>query len=72
MIVGDSAYKTNHKFLLTPFMKRKLVNDTARQMFNNKVCKARVFVECVIGQLKQRFPVLKNGIRFPDMSKASK
>ena len=72
LIVGDSAYKTNHKFLITPYLKNKIKKDKKRKKFNRRLCRARVFVECIIGQLKARFPCLKNGIRFQDMLKASK
>lgn len=71
VIVGDSAFKTNHRFFLTPFLKKKIIGDVARKHFNKKISRARVFVECIIGQLKSKFPVLKNGIRLFSMAKAS-
>lgn len=60
-ILGDSGY-ANGAYLSTPYRPTQ-VHTVAQRRFNRQQRRARVVVEQVFGQLKQRFGILSSGIR---------
>ena len=64
-ICGDSAYPNLRK-MVTPFKKVPGLSAgerRRRKKYNRKLSRGRIVVEQAIGQLKMRFPILKNKMR---------
>ena len=55
----------------TPFRENQ-IDDPRKTQFNTAFCRARVSVECTIGKIKARFPILKDGFRFKSMQKVGR
>ena len=70
MILGDSAYKRNYWFMVTPFLQAQLTDDIIKQ-FNQAISASRAAVENCFGQLKKRFFCLKGGLRYVKMKKSA-
>ena len=65
-------FQSTLPWLCTPFLNAVAENDERKKQFNKVFSKCRVVVENVIGILKTRFPILKNGIKFECMKKTAK
>ena len=70
IILGDSAYPTKDPNLGTPYHEDQ-VDTEGKKNYNLCCCAARVCVEHGIGELKNRFPILKYGFLFLNMQKCS-
>ena len=70
IILGDSAYPSKDWFLGNPYLEGSIDTESKRQ-YNLACCAARVCVEHCIGELKNRWPILKYGFRYLKMSKCS-
>lgn len=67
-ILGDSAYP------LSPFCMVPYRNESTAQerRFNYKQSATRMAIEKCFGQIKRRFPILKNGLRFKRVKDSAK
>jgi hypothetical protein len=72
IIIADSAYKGTYPFLATPILDAQAIGNPRKQRYNRKFRRARVSVECGIGQLKAKFQVLKTGIRLKKVDDCAK
>ena len=52
--------------MVTPFLNNVIENDIEKAAFNQRLCRARVVVENTIGNLKAKFPILRQGLAFLD------
>ena len=68
VLSGDSGYPCRD-WLITPFLGDV---DGAKKKYNTAHCATRNKIECVFGVLKQRFYILKTGIRLRSMEDAAK
>ena len=59
-LLGDSAYPLK-EFLLTPY---KNPSNSSQVRYNKRHSSTRMAIEKAYGQLKRRFPLLKNGLKF--------
>jgi hypothetical protein len=69
IVIADSAYKGTHRFLATPYLDGVAAGDPRKEEYNVCFRRARTKIEQTIGRVKNKFPVLSNGIRFKSMKK---
>ena len=67
-LLGDSAYLLS-KTVLTPF---KLPSSVFEARYNKKHSATRMHIERTYGQIKRRFPLLVNGLRFKCVKDSAK
>ena len=67
-LLGDSAYQLTDK-MMTPYRNPKA---GAESTYNYKHSATRMAIEKCFGQVKRRFPLLKNGLRFKDLAVSAK
>ncbi len=70
VLLGDSAYKSFHDFLATPFSDKTSV--PREQQYNRAFCSARNVIERNLGMLKNKWRVLLEGIRLKDIEQSSR
>ena len=68
---GCFSLQRSLSYLLTPFPDHEVARDIEKAIFNKLFCGKRVVIEHIIGILKRKFKILKNGIPFRDMEKVS-
>ena len=72
IIIGDSAYVGTYPFMATPYLDGATRGDERKQRYNVAFKKARNVVERTIGILKNKFIMLKKGLRMKDMVKCAR
>ncbi len=70
ILLGDSAYRSFHPFLATPFSDKTHVQ--REQAYNRAFCSARNVIERNLGMLKNKWRILLEGIRLKDMEQAAR
>ena len=72
LILGDSAYKGTYPFMATPYLEGAIRGDDRKRRYNAAFKTARNVVERTIGILKNKFNMLKIGLRMKDEVKCAR
>ena len=72
LVLGDSAFYAYLPFMAIPYRQAESRADQRKRRYNYDLSKSRVIIEQVIGILKSRFPILRNGLKFKSMTLCGK
>ena len=67
ILIADSAYQSRLKIMAVPIPIPETKKCAIKKRFNKKFKKARGKVECFIGIVKKRWPILDSCLRFPNV-----